>query len=444
MKEKIRNNWSLKLLSVGIAIIIWLLVVNYDNPYMTRTITGIPIEILNEETITGHDMVYTVSGSQTASVRVRCPRKIAQALKASDFRAEADFNNIYTLTNQVPVTITCTNTRVSSDEITQLTQSLKIELEQIKERKMDVKVNVEGEPAAGYQVGNITCSPAIVSVKAPQSFLDQISYVGVEISVDGIFQTLEQQTTLLFYNAGGGILDYDGVDALKVSTMDIYVEVEILNVKSVGVAYTVTGQDAVASGYQYSGVELSPSTVEVSGRKSALADVVSIQIPDGELDVTGARENIVKTFDLREMLPEGVTLVNEEEYELKVTLKVERLETKSILLNTSDLHIENLDDSLVVDSMDSNVSVRLEGLASDLNELDSGELMGILDLSGLGEGEHTITVGLEVPVGYRVVGTPAVKLVLAEKKTEESQENQDENPDESSAESSSEEHGDNP
>ena len=69
MKTTILNNWSLKLLSVGVAIIIWMIVVNYDNPYTTRTISGIPVDIINEETLTKNNQTYTVNGSQTATIR---------------------------------------------------------------------------------------------------------------------------------------------------------------------------------------------------------------------------------------------------------------------------------------------------------------------------------------------------------------------------------------
>ena len=45
-------------------------------------------------------------------------------------------------------------------------------------------------------------------------------------------------------------------------------------------------------------------SVPVVGLKSALASLNTITIPKEELDVSGARANIVKTIDLNDYLPE--------------------------------------------------------------------------------------------------------------------------------------------
>ena len=37
MKEKLTNNLSLKILSLIVAILVWLLVINVDNPIVTRS-----------------------------------------------------------------------------------------------------------------------------------------------------------------------------------------------------------------------------------------------------------------------------------------------------------------------------------------------------------------------------------------------------------------------
>lgn len=419
MKKKILSNWPLKLLSVVIALVIWVIVVNYDNPYKTKTISGIPIEITNDDVITNQNMTYSVVGTQTATIRVTCRRKVAENLSASDFKAVADFSDLYSATNQIPVTITCTSGKVSSDEITQVTQSLEVELEEIVSQKMTVQVNVTGEATTGYTVGDVTCSPASVTVTAPESFLDQVSYVGVDVSVEDASQNVSATATLHFYSPGGSILDTGDIEGLSVTRTEISVEVEILNVKTVNIGYTVTGQDSVADGYQYSGIEIEPSSVDISGRKSVLAEISSLTLPEGELDVTGASEDITKTFDLRDCLPEGVSLVNEDDYTVTVTLKIEKLSTKTFALDLSALTLENLDSSLTLGSEDVTVNVTVEGLEADLEELTEAELSGTADLSGLAAGYHSVTVDVAVPSGFSVVGTVSVRLQLVAVESEE-------------------------
>ena len=48
MKEKLTNNLSLKILSLIVAILVWLLVINVDNPIVTRSFVVTDVQLLNE------------------------------------------------------------------------------------------------------------------------------------------------------------------------------------------------------------------------------------------------------------------------------------------------------------------------------------------------------------------------------------------------------------
>ena len=105
MKKKLMNNWSLKLLSLVFAFFIWLSVVSYSNPISTYTISGIPVEFENEELITERGLSVEVVGKQTATIAVTVNRETSARISADDFKAVADFQDMYQDT-QVPVTVT--------------------------------------------------------------------------------------------------------------------------------------------------------------------------------------------------------------------------------------------------------------------------------------------------------------------------------------------------
>ncbi len=428
MKARILNNFSLKLLSVAVAIVIWLIIVNYDNPNTTRTISGIPVELKGVETLQENNQTYTIVGSDTATVRVRCPRKLAQSLRYTDFVATADFSQMYSQTNRVPVTVTCSNPQVTNDQITLVTQSLEVVFEDINTRQMDVVVKTVGEPAEGYQVGELTPSPAIVTLTAPQSLLDQIGSVGVTVDVTSVSQSFSQIEALEFYNAGGNLIDNASLVNLTVSYSDINVVVEILNIKNVSIDSTVTGQEAVARGYRFSGIQMTPATVKISGRRSVLADVTTLALPEGELDVSGASATIEKTYQLSDLvLPDGVSLVDSPETELKVSLVIEKMGQKTFDLDLSRLSLTGLDEDLEVADESAVASVTVEGLDSDLEALDISEISGRVVLTGLEAGTHSLAVDVVVPTGFSVVGEPKIRLQLREKTkaadTEETAEN---------------------
>lgn len=54
----------------------------------------------------------------------------------------------------------------------------------------------------------------------------------------------------------------------------------------------------------------------------------TITIPKDELDVSGAKANIVRTIDLNDYLPDGVSLAGMSSSEITVTLTVEQLKER--------------------------------------------------------------------------------------------------------------------
>ena len=48
MKKSLMNKFTLKILSLLIAILIWLLVMNIETPSITQTYTDIPVTFVNE------------------------------------------------------------------------------------------------------------------------------------------------------------------------------------------------------------------------------------------------------------------------------------------------------------------------------------------------------------------------------------------------------------
>ena len=49
--KQITSNWGLKLVSLAIAIVLWLIVVNIDDPVTKKQFYNIPVEMVHEEAL---------------------------------------------------------------------------------------------------------------------------------------------------------------------------------------------------------------------------------------------------------------------------------------------------------------------------------------------------------------------------------------------------------
>ena len=151
MGRKIRNallgNLWLKLLSLLIAIFIWIMVTNANNPVRTTLFSGVPITIVNQDSVADIGKVIEAQGSGTVTLKVTEKRSVLEQLNrdGSDFYVEADMNNITDL-NTVPLTVSCANSAVTWDEIEVTPSSLKVTLEDKVEQTFVATVAAEGVP----------------------------------------------------------------------------------------------------------------------------------------------------------------------------------------------------------------------------------------------------------------------------------------------------------
>ena len=87
MKEETKSiylkNLGIKIVSVLLAMIIWMIIINIDDPYKTRTFS-VNVETINESALQSVNKVYEVIDGNTANVKVRGKKSVVDKLEASD------------------------------------------------------------------------------------------------------------------------------------------------------------------------------------------------------------------------------------------------------------------------------------------------------------------------------------------------------------------------
>ena len=151
--------------------------------------------------------------------------------------------------------------------------------------------------------------------------------MGIEIDLSGAMEDLTGTRPIKCYDANGEEIALD--ERVTLSRTEADYDQSILKVKNLGLNFETEGR--VAEGYRYTGIESSINSVEVVGLKSDLAGINSITIPKTELNMDGADSDRKVNIDLKQYLPDGVSLAGEES-QIMVTIKVEPLETKDIVL----------------------------------------------------------------------------------------------------------------
>ena len=94
MKEKIFRNFSLKILSALCAIVLCTIFVNIYDPTMVVTISTVPVQLINTESLTDKGYTYEITDGSKISVYVSGPKSVITDIKAADIVATADLSRI--------------------------------------------------------------------------------------------------------------------------------------------------------------------------------------------------------------------------------------------------------------------------------------------------------------------------------------------------------------
>ena len=102
--KSLTTNWTLKLVSLLLAFIIWLAIVNISNPTVVRSVS-VPLEVINEELISDADKIYEIDGNKNVQVYYEVALKSERMVSANDFKAVVDLSKLYDVTGSVKVQV---------------------------------------------------------------------------------------------------------------------------------------------------------------------------------------------------------------------------------------------------------------------------------------------------------------------------------------------------
>lgn len=418
MKKSLTNNIGLKLLAFIFAFMLWLLVVNIDDPVDTKTFDDIPVSIEYTEVVTQDQRSYQVlDGTDTVSVTVSATRSVLEKISAENIVATADMRELY-LESQIPIEITIPG--YEFETATASPRNVQVKIEQNKSDTFPITVTTTGTVRDGYVLGNVQADPERVTVNGPESVIDQISKVVAEVNVSGLSSDSSIDAVLTYYDEDNNEISAEQL-ANNLGTTGVKVNVTLYHTARIPVTVD-TSEVTAADGYSISEVTWTPEEIQLAGEEEVLDALKEIRIPADAIDITSISQRTEKTVDITPYLPEGTRLVDENGNNILVTARVAREGTKSFDIPVGSITVNNLDDALTVSGYGSgdDLEVHIGGPQEQLNSLELSDLAVSIDLKNCteaGEYEVPVTITLPSDVPDCTVETSVTVKVTLEKRT---------------------------
>lgn len=407
LKMSLKNNIGLKFLAVLIALVLWLAIVNVNDPEKTITVSNIPISVTNESAITSRDMVYNVKSEQYLNITVSGKRSIVSNLSAEDFRATASLKELSKV-NSIPVDVTTKNASLGRKItiVKQSAQTILVDVENLEEKDFtDLVVEYTGKVADGYVAGLSSMSTDEVTVKAPTSIIDKIKKVAVRCSLDGTNTNISKKCPVILYDKNDKEIKSDEIE---LSDKKIRVNVNVLRAKQVPIS--TINKDALgkpADGYVVDDVILSSDSITVYGSEESLDSIESLDIQD-DIDVSDAKGDVTQNIDVTGKLPKGLSVSGESTITVKVVIK--KLITRTFEYDASEVSLNDLTSDLDVQLVTKKVKVTLQGEEEVISQLTKDDMAISADLGKVKEGTTTVHVDVAVPDNTTLMNNVTIKI----------------------------------
>ena len=162
MKERLTNNLGLKILSVVIAVFMWLIMVNVSNPLVSDS-QEVTVDMINAEVLEKSNLTYEIIGKKTVTISYEVRIRDRYKISASDFYVYADLAEMYDVTGSVPVKIEVNDRNVKAMiEGTPVAKPgvVRVETEPLQKKRFYLTVNTIGqeEEGCGSESGVCICN----------------------------------------------------------------------------------------------------------------------------------------------------------------------------------------------------------------------------------------------------------------------------------------------
>lgn len=402
------NKFGQALLSLGIAVAMWLYVITIVSPGSKQTFTNIPVMLGNEAVLTERGLIITSQTATTVNMELSGNRSDLSKVDSNKITLKADLSSIYEPGYMIPLTYTTTfpgDVPSNAFVIESKTPGrIYINVERRTNKTIPVEVRWLGSAPEGFIADreNRVLEYDTVQIVGPESVVSQIEKAVIEVDLNEQRESISQDYLCTLCNAEG-----EPVDANLITTNldQIHLDVRIQRVKDIQLVYQlVEGGGAKAENAE---ITLSMDSIRVSGSETAV-ELLGDQLVVGTIQLAEITGDTTKTFPI--VLEEGISNLTGVT-EVTATITLRGLSAKEFLVQK--IEAVNVPENLEVELFTKELTVRVRGPVAQIAKLTAEDLIVTVDFGNAEIGTSTFRADVTYPAGFEDVGTMKVDSISA-------------------------------
>lgn len=363
------------ILALVVAMVLWLYVINVENPTGTAHLRDLPVQLQGVETMEENGLMVTDLSRDTISVRLSGKKKTLMKISRKNVAFTVDVSSItaageWTLTGRLnyPANVSPESVTVSHYDDLKIT----VTAEPRGTKEIPVRGEFRGTEANGFRTGSVTVDPNTLTITGPEDTLEKISYALAQAEGEEISSSLVVQCPFILMTAEGL-----PADVANVTTNLAAVEVSVPVRKVAQVPLTVELLPGGGATEENVTCTIVPETVTLVAEEEdeELPGFISL----GQIDLGEVFDGA--SYYLPINIPEDMEGWNAPEY-ASVRLTTKGLISLQVPFKTSDITMENIPEGYTPELASEHLYIWVRGPAGAVNDIAQNNLSVTADLSG--------------------------------------------------------------
>ncbi|MBR4953293.1 MAG: hypothetical protein IKZ30_02125 [Oscillospiraceae bacterium] len=384
--------------SVVLALILWMYVTNVQGDLTTETFTGIKVVFEGENALReSKNLIVSNIGTTSVRATIEGTYYALSRLNAADITAVIDLSGIsnsgtYTISYKInyPFGTDSSSLRV----VNSTPQNISFRIDKLDTKSVEVRGRFTGSVAEGYSFGKMEFEPSTVKISGPQSILDQIDCAWVECARTGLDKTVTYDSDYVLLDADKEPVELDDNVELRSDTVSVTVPVTAIKTVDLKLKF-FAGGGATEDNVKY---VVEPATITLSGDAETLEGINSIIL--GEIDLAELAGGMSQTYTIT--IPNGTQIISGPK-EATATIEIKGLVTRTF--KVTNFTPKNVPTGYTPEIMNTSIDVILRGPADAISSVTAANIRAVVDLADYNMSADINTIPAKIEVdGVTTVG----------------------------------------
>lgn len=371
MKNRLKNNTKIKLISLLSALVLWLYVMTVEDPVETRTFSDIPVTITNMSVLEERGLTIYPKEELLADISIRANLSSLRPINRDNIYIYGRLDdpkegkNVVYLQANLPE-------RVNKYDIKP--NVITLDLEKVVNEKRSISVDIEGEPK--INIDNIETNKKTVDVSGPRTLVNKVTSIKATLDASDKYKDFSTKLKLVPVDANG-----DAVKGVKLDDNFVVATVKFLQEKVVPVKLVF--DDSVSNQSNLENYSINPKDITIEGKKEALDNINGINTKPITANDLKSNNSIDVALDI----PKDVKIKNNIS---SIKLNINKNITSEFLISKSDIEIVSKESEtgkeVDLSKIPENIKITVS-YSDEIKDLSQKDIQLYIDMADTSQGE---------------------------------------------------------